>query len=262
MLNAGIGDLIMSRFTLDKINATNVYLSVSKDISDKFRNKEHYDFVFELLPLIFDKPRYKISHNQNYPRLGWPSIVGRYGQEPEITKLLSLCGTHTPFGGEYVVVFTKVRDYYENFIDLVPLLFSALESLEIKIVIVGERIILPNREYSKPSISSEIYSLYGGIPKSSNIIDMTYDDPIYDVDRFKRDCSILRDAKITINVGIGGNLCMSLALCNNTINLVKPPELWPHNSLHSIFYRMLDRDSKHSLVYNVDSLLADLIEKI
>jgi hypothetical protein len=253
MLNAGIGDLIFSKYVLHKVDG-NIYLSVSKSKSDGFRSSNHYDFICELLRLIYNDPKYHVTCDQNYCNHDWVALSYHLSITPEIVNLHHLSDGKSPIDGDYVVISTKVREYSTGLNEWIKILLPVITE-HTKVVLLGERKVSPNNEYNRRNMIREIFSFYDAIPKSSDIIDMTYDKPEYDIGRFRRDCSILKGALVAINFGVGGNLAISASLCSQTINLIKPPAAWNRR-----YYEPLPKIFKlpHHLVYAPD----DVIEQV
>jgi len=260
MLNAGIGDMVISKYILAKINSP-IFLSASKAKAEKYRNASYYNFAVSLLQLIFSSTphldsKFIITNDQTYPNLHWTELVRSLHVEPDIAKINLDDGTD-PISDRYIVLFTKVREYPSSAKNTILALLREILKIDIKVVLVGEKNLIPNLEYLNPIIQPEVFCFYDIIPQSNKIIDLTSNN-IFSLDKFRHDCSIIKHAIATINIGAGGNLFISTSLCDHTISLIKPPEAVANRFDYQVMGRAFARAPSHKWVHTPDRLLAEL----
>lgn len=116
----------------------------------------------------------------------------------------------------YIVLFTKVRDYNRHLFNTIAQQFySKLNSIDSKILIMGEKKVEYTGEY-KYLGSSIVYSLYDDFIANINsdkIIDITQDNfgpDNINLQNILHDISIISNSKNIIMIGCGGFFCTSL----------------------------------------------------
>jgi hypothetical protein len=129
----------------------------------------------------------------------------------------------------YVVLFTKVRDYHrDNFKVMSNKFYEKLNLINSKIILLGERNVHYDGEYRHHG-ENKIYSLYYDYIKNINsekIIDLTqedYTESNFNLDSIINDLTLISNSKQMIMIGNGGFWCTSLftdkliSLSSNTV---------------------------------------------
>jgi hypothetical protein len=116
----------------------------------------------------------------------------------------------------YIILFTKVRDYNRSNYELFSKeLFKILNNLNTKIILLGEKNVHYYGEYSFHG-KDVIYSLYDDYIKNiqnEKILDLTKDDYVADninVESIINDLTLISNSKKIIMIGGGGFWCTSL----------------------------------------------------
>ena len=116
----------------------------------------------------------------------------------------------------YVVLFTKVREYDRNmFNNLSKEFYMKLNSMNYKIVIMGEKKVIYDGEYGLLG-KNIVYSLYDDFISnisSEKIIDLTKDDYSpnnISLENILNDLSLISNSKKMILIGCGGFFCTTL----------------------------------------------------
>ena len=228
----GFGDLIFIKAQLDNVKDRFNEIRISYDLNViriyRNSNPEYLKFLNEIGELFFREYPYKLNIGQ-YLRQ-WPSDLFKNHNIPMIMPKLQhlLCkGLLLNLDKEYIVLTTKIRyinkDYFLKIIDRAQYWHIIRQlSEKYKIVVMGERIIEMNKEYSLHG-EKAVYSIYNDIINNipaDRILDLTI--PALgitgpDLKQIQQDCLIVSEAKFVISFGIGGNLQMSVAVAN-TIN--------------------------------------------
>jgi hypothetical protein len=232
----GIGDIIYYKAIFDSYkdiyNIVNFGLEMS--LIEAFRpNKkdEYLDFILKFIDLLYkDDNRYTIESPGKFPFSPINDLLFDLNriyhiplQKPNYAKYL--CKGESLNIGEYIVINTKVRNFnnakYRQIYNVFYKILNEL-SLKYKIVILGEKEIERNVEYSCPANINNIFGLYRDIKNSiSNITDLTVPAlgiTTPDIDKIQQDCLIMNEAKACITIGLGGGFCLSTAV-GNTIGL-------------------------------------------
>ena len=239
--NVGIGDIIYTKTILDQLSprydeihvCTNnkAYESrmpvrdVILEWDSYLHNKdieEYRGFVAKLFAWIFTEPYYRVNFESDYPHKTILALCNEHDihpVKPNLKRYLWDCKSEIP--SDYVVIQTKSRMFnYGEMCVTGGNIWDAIARLshKYKIVIMGERAIEPNYEYSAGfSEASGAYSMYSEavshVP-GKNIIDLTVPalgltSP--DFDKFRRDCHIINKAKACLSFGFGGGFCMAMA---------------------------------------------------
>jgi hypothetical protein len=239
--NVGIGDIVYTKTLLDQVihrhqeihvctneKAYESRKPVQEDIQEwdvhlPDKNVTEYrKFVAKLFSWLFTDPRYKINLDADYRHRTIQDICEDHGIEPAKPNLKKYLWANIPgLPDEYVVIQTKSRLF--NYGELSVTggeIWSAIASLSnrYKIIVMGEREVEQNREYSAGfslgAMANSMYSeVMAHVPKR-NIIDMTV--PALgltppDFDKFQYDCHIISKAKSCISFGYGGGFCIALS---------------------------------------------------
>jgi hypothetical protein len=145
--------------------------------------------------------------------------IDRMFSEPNVRNILKSKfsnKTVETFDSNYVVLFTKVRDYNRVFFDSISKQFySKLNSIDSKILLIGEKKVQYTGEYKKLG-SNTVYSLYNDFIEnidSDKIIDLTQNNFApnnINLENILHDLSIISNSKNIIMIGCGGFFCTSL----------------------------------------------------
>ena len=276
-LHPGIGDILLCRNHLDSIKHLydEIYLSPSRSIVNGFREMgdgKYYDFCLSFMKSIFPDKPYKIIEDDTLPKF---APVDYAVCDLPITKdglfkinnySFLLCKNPSPIQCNYIVVNTKVRgtptysrynSYYKN--DFLKGILSL--SNNYKIVVMGER--TPPKSPENKMIGPErVFCIYNDlidIIPTSKIIDITLsgdDTAVPHLDNIYRDCSIMKEAKAVITLGIGGNFILSMSVSDNSINFME-------DTLYCRFYDwMINHHQRNSVIItNKWSYFMDNLQK-
>lgn len=230
----GIGDLIYLRAMLyaEKHRFSQITLSFDNNILSLYRNNDYRRFLYEIGELFFSEPPFKLIAPGQMYKLRWPPDFQKdYGVRMIIPKLKHLLckGTLLNLGREYMVFTTKIRyvprhQYNRHFDQHFWHLIRQL-SEKYKVVVMGERAIEMNREYSERGNGSDnIYSIYNDIMKNiplDRVLDLTIPAlgiTTPNLSQIQQDCLIMSEAKFVVSIGIGGNVLLSVASEANVVN--------------------------------------------
>lgn len=220
----GLGDLIYIKAILEPVkhNYERIELSFNKRWLSA-HDSNYPSFIGEIAKLLFNDPPYYMVE-EDYPHLGPTEICSSFvisPTKPELAHILC-AGTPLNLDVEYIVMTTKIRwlrrDRYN---EIQPQLFSLINRLsdKYKLVVLGEKVVEMNDEYQHWG-SNEIYSIYNDIIQNvpaDKILDLTIPAlgiTSSSVAQLQQDCLIMRDAKMVITLGLGGNFCMATAVAN------------------------------------------------
>lgn len=232
-LPGGIGDIIYAKAQLDCIanRYTQINISFSRHMIENFHgNTINYEnFLYQLAALLFKAPKYNVVRGVDFPQRSQVDICRMHGTKLQRIKVDNLlCSENfTPIAEPYIVITTKVRWYNRQLYNAVRLeLWKEINKLSsrYKIIVMGEKVVEMNEEYSIYG-TSEIYSIYqdaiGGIPASA-LVDRTVPSlgiTAPDINQLREDCSIMRGARCVITIGVGGNFAISTAVSKYTLGL-------------------------------------------
>jgi len=222
----GLGDLIYIKAMLEPVkhNFSEINLTFHRELIDKYKKESKYnDFLDEFGKLLFNEEPYKLC-DQSFPFCSLSEFVTAHRimpQKPELAHLL--CdGYSLNLKEPYIVINTKIRSLPHNLLDnSIREFWTVLNQLSQKylIVILGERVIEMNEEYMYYT-QEYIYSLYphilNNVPKE-RLLDLTVPAlgiTTPDIKNIQHDCSIMNQAAVVINFGIGGGFCLATAVAN------------------------------------------------
>jgi len=228
----GIGDLIVSKSLLTSLKNTNVNMELGPACF-QYRGPDYRKFVIEFVRNVFVEPMFRLHEDPiGRPYKDWPTLFHE-GLSPTPLSLTQNLSKGKDLGKErYICLNTKVRGVYlDDFIKNKDRFSSIISSLskKIHVVLIGERSIEFNLEYDKSDQifkKKQIFSIYEMLPKM-DVSDMTVSQlgiTSPSLEKLMQDSKYMCDASATINLGVGGNLVLSNAVCKKTINLfVKDP---------------------------------------
>lgn len=220
----GLGDLIYVKAILEPVKQNYERIEICYNKYWLAAHDSNYPtFINQIGNLLFNEPPYSIVET-DHPHMGPPEICSNFGIAPSKPELANvLCkGTSLDLGSEYIVMTTKIRwlrrDRYN---EIRPQLFSLINKLtdKYKLVVLGEREVEMNKEYQIWG-TNEIYCIYNDIIQNvpaDKLLDRTI--PVLgitssDISQVQQDCLIMRDAKMVVTLGLGGNFCMATAVAN------------------------------------------------
>lgn len=182
----------------------------------------YHRFLDELGSILFSEPPYVFDHG-DHPVISTHQTyldLQTAIKSPNLDHLLCK-GSSLNLDRQYIVITTKIRGLASSvFNSLSSEFWSALQQLstKYKIVVIGERNIEPNREYQNPAVMiSSIYDQIIRIVKPENLLDLTvpgFGITAPNLNQIRQDCLIMKEAKLVITFGIGGNVWMSSAVAN------------------------------------------------
>ena len=218
-LHVGIGDLIVCKSQMLQCGIPHIFVSPNRKIAEKYRSPKHWHFIFELMKAIYVEPVFTVTDDQSYPRVCWEFFKKRGVKPKRLDLSKQLCNGHG-FNYKYVALNTKVRGMKKEwFLKNVTEFRKALKSINYRLVLIGEREIGMNPEYKNITIPP--FSLYEFVQDLADV-DLTVPElgiTVPNINDFRQKCSYLRDAHAVINVGHGGNVTISCAVNDQTINL-------------------------------------------
>lgn len=228
-LNIGIGDLITSKsYLLSQANNHPINICLSTAHAN-YRGPGHIQFAHEFMKLIFHEPNFRISDPIHIEPTHWIQLSKKYNQQiVDLSTILPNNRKPVTVSSPYVCIFTKVRQiHYSHWITVKQAIINQIAyiSKRYTILLMGEREIERNLEYQIHDTT--VFSIYNDLiellPKTS-YIDITVPSlgiTTPDINKIRTDCTYLRDAAATINIGCGGNLSLSGSV-GKTINYLGP----------------------------------------
>jgi hypothetical protein len=220
----GIGDLtffcgeMLLRLTKEDI----LEIKINKDSLTKYRNgSESYEkFCIDYVKYILSE--YTVLECQTEPDRTWEinyDYIDQMLGEPRIKKIFQkkfLSGKINDDHKGHLILFTKVRAYQQsNFNNFSNIFFNHLNSLDTKIILIGERTVHYTGE-NEILGKDIVYSLYDEYLKNisnDKIIDLTNDDyspNSISLESIINDLTLISNSKKMIMIGCGGFFCTSL----------------------------------------------------
>lgn len=221
----GIGDLLYLKAALDHAKLDAQIYPAYGLIKWANRNADYADFTQQLCELLF--PNQVVNHGPEFK-----SMMEVYSDhnlqcvKPDLANLLPL---GNPINDDYIVMTTKVRYLPKQSLKLDKLLQAVGNR---KVIILGERDVEMNNEYANDNRNGPtVYSIYQDLLKLPNHLDMTIPalgitSP--DLKQYRQDAMIMRDAKFTVTLGIGGNFTTAISV-GKTIGFKTDHEFYSEN---------------------------------
>lgn len=231
-----LGEIINFKFYLDSVkhrysqiklgfHLPLLHQGLHTDAPDWLDKKLLWDkYLRDLGQLFFSQPPYALALNTLAFYGDINRLVKDIKLEPTIPRLPQILPKGESLNiGEYIVITTKAREIDPKvFFPRSGKLWNILRKLseKYKIVILGERTVEMRKEYKN---SNRIFGLYEQIVVNippDRILDLTVPalgETVSDLKNIRQDCLIMKEAKFTITIGIGGNCCMSTASSNMAI---------------------------------------------
>jgi hypothetical protein len=222
----GLGDLIYIKSSFDAVknNYSQIKIRFNRSIIGSVgRSLEYNQFLDDIGQLFFSQPPYVLC-DEPFPYREGLRVYTDFAIKPQKPELGHLLCKGTPLNLDcpYIVMTTKLR-YFErdHFNGISPQLWSSVRDLATthKIVVLGEREVEMNGEYQVHT-DKHIYSIYNDIKNNvpaDRLVDLTF--PALGItspklSQVQQDCLIMRDARLVITLGVGGNFCMATAVGN------------------------------------------------
>jgi hypothetical protein len=186
-----------------------------------YRGAGYVPFVTEFTKAVFANPHFQFNERPTglYLGHGWDELYNSGLKGTPLSLRKELCEGETPTG--HLCLSTKVRDLpLSKFLAVKEGLIRALNATGRTIVLLGEREVERNAEYVQVEHVFSIYSHVVG--RFNKALDMTVPGlglTTPTLSRFKLDCAYMGNAVATINVGVGGNVTISVSL-GRTVNLM------------------------------------------
>jgi hypothetical protein len=173
--------------------------------------------------LLFSQPPYVFDNNIKCKHIdldGIAKIITGLNIIPNNPNIENICvGSSLNLNEEYIVITTKIRHISKKLLfPLLPQLWVVLREVakKYKIVILGERFVERSKEYSVSGNVESTFGIYEQIISNlpgDRLVDLTV--PCLgitapDITKIKQDCLIMKEAKYSVILGIGGNLWLSL----------------------------------------------------
>jgi hypothetical protein len=176
-------------------------------------------YLKDIGQLFFSEPPYVLENNSATFCGDIQGLLQKLHMQPTKPYMPELLAKGTPLNiGPYIVITTKARDVSrKNFLPRSIKLWKVLSKLseKYKIVILGEKLVEMRKEYLV--LKNDVFGIYeqiiANIPPD-RILDLTVPalgETVADLKEIQQDCLIMRDAQLTISLGIGGNVCLSCA---------------------------------------------------
>ena len=220
----GIGDLtffcgeMLLRLKKDDV----LMIRIDEFTLNKYRegSESYKKFCIDYIKFILSD--YNVSECQSETDRTWGinyDYVGRMLSEPEIKDVFRKkfsSGVVNDSHKGHLILFTKVRAYHKsNFNDFSEVFFKHLNSLDSKIILIGERTVQYTGENGILG-KDVVYSLYDEYIKnisSDKIIDLTnydYSPNSISLKSIINDLTLISNSKKIIIIGCGGFFCTSL----------------------------------------------------
>jgi hypothetical protein len=219
-LPIGMGDLLFARGQLDTVAGN--YPELQVGFATKLlglRSADYRSFATAFARLLFSEAPYHLGPALDDPVSTPLRLLKQYGAEPTCPRLAPLlCLGHPPrLGRPYLVLHTKVRALdrtlylavRDEFLDLLVRL-----SQRYTLVLLGERELEPHADYQRLG-SDFIYSIYRDLVTRLPLQDRTFagfGSPPDRLAQLQHDCCVMRDAALSIHMGMGGAFCLAAAV--------------------------------------------------
>lgn len=187
-----------------------------------------HNLCVELGNLLFSEPPFTFGMYLPYPRLYHAGyLIDDFQLAPKMPQMAKYLCKGTPLNiGEYVVITTKVRevpkDRYDQHKQELYDLLKQISTLY-PVVLLGEKVLEIRKEYVILQKNNTLFCLYddliNALPKD-RVIDLTkpaLSETVSSLSEIQQDCLIMKNAKATITVGIGGNFLLAASSEGNHI---------------------------------------------
>lgn len=227
----GLGDNIVARIIFGTIKQDYSIIKISHDqrIMRIYNRGDaaYRAFLKDIGHLLFTEPPFNFSEIADYTPIHTLNTIQNLPNKPVSHNLQHLLCKGTPLnlGEEYIVISTKIRGISKKkFLPLSVQLWRTLQNVSqrYKIVVVGEREVEKNMEYTQLSTDT-VYEIYGHIMAnipSERIVDLTVPalgNTAPTLAKIQQDGLIMKQAKCVITFGLGGNVWLAIATSNRVI---------------------------------------------
>ena len=217
----GIGDMVS--FVSDIINSKeqDYTITLNKSAISKYKNDAplYWEFSKLFLSRLLVTKNVTFTDQQNLPDyvINTDNFLQSSKNEKVCSHFRNVFATQDPpIESPYIVLSTKARNYQRSFFDSQKdFLFSEINSLGLKVILLGEKEIQYNYEYSIWG-QDQIYSIYNDSLKLINpelLIDMTVPKlglTTPNIENLFNDMSIAYKSRLCINIGVGGFFCTTI----------------------------------------------------
>jgi hypothetical protein len=226
----GLGDNIVARIVFDTVKHQYDSIKIAHDknimVMYKRNDSSYVKFLGDIGRLLFTEPPYIFDVNGNYQAVHTFSTISSIPKGAKCSNLQHLLcrGTPLDINEEYIVITTKIRSITrKEFFSVSIQLWRVLQQLskKYKIVVVGEREIERNFEYT--DMKDWVYCIYDQIISNlpaDRIVDLTVPAlgiTAPELSKIQQDGLIMRNAKLVITLGLGGNVWLAVATANQII---------------------------------------------
>lgn len=227
-INAGIGDMILSHAMLTTAGFDEIEISIDEGALSFYRSESHLGFAYRLATQLFSRKPFRLVPPAGCPGMTPQEVSARYGLSPAVPDLrssLAISGGHR--GDGYIAVTTKIRGWPRCFYEEIRGQFlAAISSFRLPVILIGERRIGATHEYQIHG-DSLVYSIYDDLHPLA-----AADETVPEFgttpatwSRFVADCTIMRNAAMTVTLGSGGNVSMALACGRRCLAMVSGTEM-------------------------------------
>jgi hypothetical protein len=217
----GIGDLIFTYSLTEQVKHIYSEIKICPDYSIlksvRSGSKESYLFTKQFVSLLFNESYYTVLDELNLPTINPEVLSKSLNRKIKFVDLTNKTNLFIPIDigiEDYVVINTKIRGITRTNFDLVKdRFFEVIKNSKRKIVLIGER----NNGINKEAEYCNIYTIYNDlitVLAGKDYIDFTK-EVILDVpsiDEFKRDITIIKNAKGSISFGVSGIVTLNTAI--------------------------------------------------
>ena len=219
----GIGDLIFIYSYAEQVKHIYSEIKICPEYSilSAYRSgsKESYDFSKKFVAFLFSEPYYILGEHCNSKplTLSWDLFNSDIkAQYVDLRSKLCLPEKIDIGTDNYIVINTKIRDFDIRFWNKTKNdFFKILRSTSKKIVLMGERRIGINKEQNIYTIYDDLKDALYGIDHLDFTKEVILDYPNFD--ELRRDLTIIRDAKASINFGASGMAVLSPTVADVSI---------------------------------------------
>lgn len=206
-LNAGIGDLILSRAMLP----ADVEVALDYDAIDRYRTPAYREFADALFRSLFHGFTIVESDQSGMT----PQEIAALGFKPGVPDLRP---RRVVVAEDHTIVTTKVRGWHcDRYLAIRTAFLERISRMK-KVILLGEREIGRNAEYDEHGYDN-VYSIYEDLKPLADI-DVTVPElgatpPSWQ--DFFEDCAMMSAAGRVVALGSGGNVTMAMAFASRCV---------------------------------------------
>lgn len=259
-LNLGVGDMVYARCFLNPVkhHFSRISITLAQDAIQFWfaGDPVRWKFDCDLARLVFNEPPYDFVENPSFRYQFFPNdrIAKELNTKSTNPNLLHLAQGTSLNIGPYIVLSTKCRQFSEITFntykkELVPVLQALTKKF--KVVILGEREVQKTKEYTNSVNIGQVFGAYDFYKETlkdcENVVDLTIPSlgiNVSSIEQFRQDCLIMKEAEAVINMGIGGNYWMAIAVAKQIINLRTDNE-WTTDLMSTYPGLIMSKNIKH-----------------